>query len=428
MRRAAACLLLAWAAAPAGAQARLVARQLELRQEAAFFTSGLDTQQMRALVRARGRLALTSWLSVTGEGRAWYDLRHDLDPAYRRATAGRGRRRAELREATLQATFGATDVVLGRQIVSWGKADRLRVLDVVNPVDLREFVFEELSESKLPRTLLNVQHYFGGTTAQLLLLPEAGRNRLAPAGSDFYDAYHDPARAARLPLDGPRDWRLGDLGLGAQLSGRRGRTDWSLNFLSDHDGNFTLDWRPRLTPRGPALEPARVVPRVTLFGGSLARPLGSWVARGELAYVRGRRFARGLADVLRNPRGGGLTRGDNLSVLAAADRAWNRTFVSLQVALDSVARRPLADRAPRELLATVLGWREFRNATWRAQLLAIWQANERVLVVQPRIGHQVTNALHVSAGADLVAGGRRDRLWGQFRRANRALVTLKYEL
>lgn len=425
--RAAWLLAAALAAASAGAQPRLLSRQFELRQEAAFFTGEVETQKLRSQVSAKAELALTPKLTLKAEARGWYDLRYDLDSDYRAATAGRGRRRAELREALLHAALGSTDLTVGQQIVSWGKADRLRVLDVVNPIDLREFVLEELSDSKIPLVMLNAQHYFGGATAQLLLIPEQKGNRLAPFGSDFYDRFHDPARADALPLDGPKDWKLEDLGIGLQLSGRLGRTDLSLNFLSAYDGNFTLDWRPRPAPGGLALEPTRVIPRVHAIGGSFARPLGSWLARGELVYASGRQFARGLPDVLANPRGGGVTRGDNLIALVAADRTWNSTFFSVQVALDSVARRPLLDRAPHELLATLLCWRDFRNATWRAQMLAIWQANEGAWLFQPRLGHQVTSAVHAAAGADLVAGGALGGLWGQFRRANRAVFTVEYQ-
>ncbi len=429
MRRAAwgaAALGLALAAS-AGAAPQLVSRRVELRQEAAFFTEGLDAQKLRTWLEAQADLELRPKLDLRVQARAWYDLRYDVDADYRAATGGSGSARAEVREAALRLSRASFDLALGPQIVAWGKADRLRVLDVVNPLDLREFVLEELSESKRPLFMLNARRYFGGATLQALVLPDHRPQRLAPAGSDFYDGFHDPRRAEELPLDEPRAFKPADAGLGLQLSGTLGRTDLSLNFLSAYDAQWVLDWGPRLTPLGPTLAPARRFHRVQTFGASFARPLGSLLARGELVYARGRRFARALPDVLADPAGGGHLRSGNLGLLLAADRSWKSTFASVQVALDRVSRGRPADRERHEFVSTLLCWRDFSNATWRAQMLAIWQMSEGAWIFQPRLVHQQTSALSTAVGFDLVAGGARRGLWGQFRGTSRALATVKYE-
>ncbi len=45
----------------------------------------------------------------------------------------------DLREAFIDLTFEKFDLRLGKQQIVWGKTDGVRVLDVVNPLDYKEF-------------------------------------------------------------------------------------------------------------------------------------------------------------------------------------------------------------------------------------------------------------------------------------------------
>jgi len=50
---------------------------------------------------------------------------------------------AELREFYLETDWGKSYFTFGKQQVVWGKADGLKVLDVVNPQSFREFILED---------------------------------------------------------------------------------------------------------------------------------------------------------------------------------------------------------------------------------------------------------------------------------------------
>ena len=54
------------------------------------------------------------------------------------------------RQVLLDGKVKKVDVKLGLQQVVWGQADGLRVLDVINPLDYREFILEDFLDSRRP--------------------------------------------------------------------------------------------------------------------------------------------------------------------------------------------------------------------------------------------------------------------------------------
>ena len=63
----------------------------------------------------------------------------------------------ELREFYLQAAIGEALLTIGKQQIVWGQADGLKVLDVVNPQDFRQFILDEFSDSRIPLWSVDVE-------------------------------------------------------------------------------------------------------------------------------------------------------------------------------------------------------------------------------------------------------------------------------
>jgi hypothetical protein len=76
-----------------------------------------------------------------------------------------------LREAYLDYQSGQWGFRIGRQIISWGKADGVRVTDVLCPTDYRDYFCYEASDTKKPVLAIKSQFQKNNMTAELVWMP-----------------------------------------------------------------------------------------------------------------------------------------------------------------------------------------------------------------------------------------------------------------
>ncbi|NOR72167.1 MAG: hypothetical protein GQ532_21190, partial [Methylomarinum sp.] len=77
----------------------------------------------------------------------------------------------ELREFYLQGAIGDTFLTLGKQQIVWGKADGLKVLDIVNPQSFREFILDDFDSSRIPLWTVNIERTVADWDLQFLWIP-----------------------------------------------------------------------------------------------------------------------------------------------------------------------------------------------------------------------------------------------------------------
>lgn len=216
----------------------------------------------------------------------------------------------ELRELYLTWSADSFEIRAGKQQQAWGRADYFRIVDVWNPLDLREFLlpyFDNYSLGRQPRGML-ITDYFGDTwEQQLIIAPERKATRLAPAGSDF--------AVNSMPANLPA---VNEEGNGLDI-GWRGKTFWSGNDIElyafhGYHADYMLAMKNSLL--------IREQPKRNMIGTSLARPLGDWVFRTDAAhYMReGRQTDVGIKD------------GSRTSALMGFDRMKNEWMLNLQLA------------------------------------------------------------------------------------------------
>ncbi|MEO5333211.1 MAG: hypothetical protein H7839_14430 [Magnetococcus sp. YQC-5] len=83
-----------------------------------------------------------------------------------------------LREFYLDTTLGPVDVRMGKQQEVWGTADGIKLLDILNPTDYREFVQNTLSDSRIPVWMIKASTPTGATGNLQLLLAQHHENRI----------------------------------------------------------------------------------------------------------------------------------------------------------------------------------------------------------------------------------------------------------
>ncbi|GAB3279849.1 DUF1302 family protein [Parahaliea aestuarii] len=238
----------------------------------------------------------------------------------------------ELRELFVDGYLNDVFVRAGKQQVVWGQADGFRVLDVVNPMNLREFILEDSEDRRIPTWMLNLEVPVGQWMAQFLWIPDTtydqvpslqDKARFAPTSPLFvpYPAAPGPVRVS--PADKPRQF-FGDSDAGARINGFIGGWDLSLNYFYHY-----LDRpAPYQTPSGEVFVIAPAYERSHLLGGTLSTVYGDLTLRGELAAHSERYFITRNATT---DNQGILSSAAVESVLGLDYNGFSDTFISAQV-------------------------------------------------------------------------------------------------
>ena len=87
-----------------------------------------------------------------------------------------------LRELYVDSLFGENEGVefrLGKQQVVWGTADGIKLLDIINPTDYREFAQNTMEDSRIPVWMIKADANVGDSGSLQLIVSEAGSNQIA---------------------------------------------------------------------------------------------------------------------------------------------------------------------------------------------------------------------------------------------------------
>jgi hypothetical protein len=338
------------------------------------------------------------------------------------------RNEVELRELYVDADIGRSYLRLGKQQIVWGRADGLKVLDLVNPQDYREFILDALEDSRVPLWSVKWEVPLGNTwVAQWLFIPDPTFHQMPPADGRF--ALSAPELVPRPPpgvdvkiepAPVPDD-PLRDADAGVQLSAYLGGWDVTLNYLY-HYLDVPVHFLAR-EPDGAALRTD--YRRSQTFGGTVSNAFGNLTLRAEVGYSPKRFFATytPLAG-----EGALQQQASELSSVVGVD--WTgatNTLISAQVFL---SRAGVDDRAVRdtwETDLTLLAERRWRNETLKGRVLVIHDADRGDGVVTAEIGYDYLSNVRLRLQTTAFYGTERGR-FGQFKGRDRVLVAIEYGL
>ncbi|WP_039912638.1 DUF1302 family protein [Cellvibrio mixtus] len=128
--------------------------------------------------------------SLVGEGRARWNHAYAND--YSEAARDDYEWSADWRELYIAKDVNQWNISLGMQQVVWGKADNLRVLDQVNPLDYRDFVLPDLNDYRKPLWMAKGEGYVGDWSVQTFYIPWFEPNDQATPGSEYEFIAIDP--------------------------------------------------------------------------------------------------------------------------------------------------------------------------------------------------------------------------------------------
>jgi hypothetical protein len=171
----------------------------------------------------------------------------------------------KLYEGYVDHSTGPYDIRVGRQIVSWGRADAINPTDNLNPQDLREIVTIYHDDRKIPITMVRVRRAWERSDLDVVYIPFFEPNEFDLIGGDFaalqpgflpkewervFYKLTEELRSSRVTYSGESIFRIDEPEekgyngeLGARWTSKAGRFDYSLSAFYTYDDmpSFKLD-------------------------------------------------------------------------------------------------------------------------------------------------------------------------------------------
>jgi hypothetical protein len=323
---------------------------------------------------------------------------------------------------------------LGLQQVVWGQADGLRVLDVINPLDYREFILEDFLDSRRPLWLARADAPVGKGSLQLIWVPYFAPARLPGAENEFglgtsfgvgligaAQSGLPPFITRVEPTERPR-YQLKSSQGGARYSRSVGKWDLTANYFYGWEDTPTSYLRAIEQTLPPTLVFKPKFDRREVFGGTAATNFGPVVLRMEAGWNRNKPAA-----VTDDPVRTGFENFGQLSGVVGLDwsaRTW--LWISGQYFFQSVNAPQNRLLFPRNNHLLSLYFRtNFFRETFRPELFVLTGLSEQQFMIRPKLTKTFGDHWSVGVGADFL-GGRRTNIFGYFDSRDRVVVELKW--
>ena len=324
----------------------------------------------------------------------------------------------ELRELYLDVDFESASLRLGKQQVVWGQADGLKLLDVVNPQDFREFILDDFDHSRIPLWMVNFETFLPIGDLQVLWIPDTTMHNLPEAGALF----EMTAPFANIPEDTPvfiepinRPDSLGDGDFGLRLSMFQAGWDITANYLYRYD-DFPVV-KKQFEADGLHLSPG--FERTHTVGASASNAFGDFILRTELALNTDKYFT--TKTIKHN---GGVEPSNELGYVVGLDwTGLTDTFASMQLFQSVLLDNADYVRPKTDTNLTFLLRRNFMNESLNTELLWIYHENDGDNLLRFSFDYELTSNISVGAYADFFSG-EPDELFGQFRHRDRVGIRL----
>lgn len=330
---------------------------------------------------------------------------------------------SQLREFYYEKSFYNTSVKIGKMQSVWGKADGIKLLDVLNPQDFSEFILPSFDESRIPLWTLSLVHNFQNSELELLWILDTSYHKLAQNNADY--AFSTPRfvpqavtgiqvrqNRATVPDNPIKD---SDIALRYSI----GMDELEVSFY----GLYAYDDVPVLyqdfdrTTRTININPS--YERYGLLGMSADYSRGDFVYRVETAYSRGKYY-------LNTQSKRGVKKSDALGYVLGID--WyglEQTLLSMQInqsfLLDNAKgyKRPKVDNT-----LTFLYKKEMLNDTLHAEALFIHNINDGDGLIRPKLSYEWDEETLLYTGVDYFYGDR-DGLYGEFKDKSRIILGIE---
>jgi hypothetical protein len=430
-----------------------------IRNETAVRIDDLDEfMKIESTFQLKAEYRLNDRISFFGMVREFYDSVFDAEARFRdnRKKLSRTRGTDWLRELYVDLYLPNVDLRLGKQQIVWGTADGLKILDILNPTDQREFFLDNFADSRQPLWMAKIEYApTVNGLLQVLIIPDFESHFLSPPDSPFtYGAVQiqgdtfDQLRAMGLGVSAGRDkpgQSFKNSKFGIRWLDVIGGFEYTLNYLHGYDlypAPYFLGARfdPGRLLSSPLALPITLdfedrFERTELLGASFSWAItsGSFrglTIRGEFAYIKN--------DPTPFEQAGGppgIRDIDDFNYVIGFDKYfWTDWFFSVQFIQfiilpgDNHGKDFLGPAGgPLDQVETLLSLKvstDFFHERVKPDILILY-GDDNDWRISPRMEIEVTEDIIVTPGFHLFYGSR-DQLFGEFRNNDQVFLEVKF--
>ncbi len=372
--------------------------------------------------------ALSKDLSFVLGSRVSYDPVFDLTDNYNDRVEKDQRVMADLRDAYLDVDLGNFDLRLGNQQIVWGQAVGLFFADIVNPLNLREYILPDLEQLRTPVPALNMEYYGSDVYFQTIFIPFPEFNEFGKAGSEFDFSKQIYAQNADIILNDPIEPSnsMDNSEVGFRMSKLIHGWDLSLFYLYDMY-NFPVNYRfISLNPPGSS-HPVTITyqpkyERVHRTGATFSKDYEDAIFKGEFIYSSDLYFSSSdIADLY------GIKTSDTFDWLLGVDY----TFFGRLETNFQLMQNIILDHNPgmiqKEYKTSFSVWLKagFFDNKIEPELFFVSSFNQKDCLLRPKVSYHHSGNLKFTLGADLF-WGEPDGDFGMFDENDRIYLEALY--
>lgn len=333
----------------------------------------------------------------------------------------------ELRELYYQTKIGkGLRITLGKQQIVWGETDGLKLLDVINPQNFREFILDDFEDSRIPLWSLKSEFDIDDIVAQLVWIPDNTYHITQDFDAPFFTSnlFPKPPEGVSTIFKRPERPKrfLKDSDFGVKLSTFKKGWDISVNYFYYYDDlpafYNRLDFN---NPSEPSVIISPEYERQHLIGGTFNKVVGSSTLRGELAYI----FNQNFITIDPNISNGVQTSNVYKSALGI-DYIKGENVISAQLFSDIITNDISAyNRDNFETNTSLKLSRDMMNDNLNAELLWVHNYNHGDGYMRPQLSYWLNSSVQLLLESSIFYGNE-NQFFGQFSDRNRVSFGMRW--
>ena len=303
---------------------------------------------------------------------------------------------AFLREAYFDYAGKYLEVKAGRQIVTWGVADGLRITDLISPMDYTEFMANDYDDIRVPVNAINLKYPGESFSAELVFVP-VPEYFVMPSGADNPWSMPVP-EGVSMDLSGTPEKHIKNSEVGTRLRFFLENLDFSLTALRTFNKSpvTIADYDPETK----SVVIQGIYKPMYVLGGDFSIPVSEFVVRGEMAGYFGEPIA------LNDSRRYRLRK--TFNVLLGLD--WyagdNWTFMVQYMHKVIMDYRKELGMDQNTSMVTARISKEVLNNTLKLSVYGMYDIDNVSFYIRPAADYLLNDQITLSLGADIL-GGRR---------------------
>lgn len=355
-----------------------------------------------------------------------------------------------IREAYADLYFKTSDLRIGRQIISWGRAQGTFITDIITPVDLSEFLTQDFADIRKGVTAINYTRYFGSDFLQLIVNPVFNPNEIPEPESRWFPREVVPTTINTIYLEEERQPKLDNMQLAARYGLRSNLNydlDVSLLYWHDPNPSYFKDINTEIAPQTGSLLLTEIFTQsfIAAYSGSV-QLFDKLLLTSESAYYNRRSFdylSEELLDLnLQNP---GLVEQLQIAQILSQntdgflkERPSLISMIGLQYKLfDFTISTQFVNehifRYDSEILqeqnyyySTLLLQRSFARDKWNLRTFGRYNYKGKDFWINPELTYACIDSFEAAIGAQIFGGEEPDPFYGHLSFKNYAPSSFSY--